>query len=181
MARSVNKVTLIGNLGNDPDVRFTPNGSAVANLSVATGESWKDRNTGQLQEKTEWHRVVIFGKLAEIAQQYLRKGAKVYLEGKLQTRKWQDQQGQDRYTTEIVVDGFGGQLVMLDGRQDNMNTGAPAGGYQQQAPQQQSQFAPQQSGSPAPSQQQAAASPPQQPSAQKQSAGFDDFDDDIPF
>ncbi len=179
MARSVNKVTLIGNLGNDPDVRFTPNGSAVAKLSIATSETWKDRNTGQQQEKTEWHRVVIFGKLAEIAQQYLRKGAKVYLEGKLQTSKWQDQQGQDRYTTEVVVDGFGGQLLMLDSRQDSMNAGAPTGGYQQQAPQQQPQFTPQQVAAPA--HQQASAVPSQQTSTQKQPAGFDDFDDDIPF
>ena len=183
MARGVNKVILIGNLGNDPDVRFTPNGSAVANLSVATSESWKDRNTGQQQEKTEWHRVVIFGKLAEIAQQFLRKGSKVYLEGKLQTRKWQDQQGQDRYTTEIVVDGFSGQLQMLDGRQDGMGAGAPAGGgfQQQPAPQQQPQYAPQQAAPAAPSHQQAAAAPQQAPAQQKQPAGFDDFDDDIPF
>ena len=129
MARGVNKVILVGNLGNDPDVRFTPNGNAVANLSLATSESWKDRNTGQQQEKTEWHRVVIFGKLAEIAQLYLRKGSKIYIEGKLQTRKWQGQDGQDRYTTEIVVDGFSGQMQMLDSRQDGA-TGASMGGGQ---------------------------------------------------
>ncbi|WP_263081785.1 single-stranded DNA-binding protein [Endozoicomonas sp. Mp262] len=181
MARGVNKVILIGNLGNDPDVRYTPNGSAVANLSVATSESWKDRNTGQTQEKTEWHRVVIFGKLAEIAQQFLRKGSKVYLEGKLQTRKWQDQQGQDRYTTEIVVDSFSGQMQMLDGRQEG-----GMGGYQQQ-PGQQYAAAPQQQAAPAPMQrqQQAPAAAPQQPQQQSQpqtqAAGFDDFDDDIPF
>ena len=116
MARGVNKVILVGNLGNDPEVRFTPNGSAIANLSLATSESWKDRNTGQQQERTEWHRVVIFGKTAEIAQQYLRKGSKVYIEGKLQTRKWQGQDGQDRYTTEVVVD-ITGQMQMLDSRQ----------------------------------------------------------------
>ncbi len=179
MARGVNKVILIGNLGNDPDVRYTPNGSAVANLSLATSESWKDRNTGQSQEKTEWHRVVIFGKLAEIAQQYLRKGSKIYLEGKLQTRKWQDQQGQDRYTTEVVVDGFSGQMQMLDGRQD-----AGMGGYQQQqAPQQYAAAPQQQQAAPAPMQQrqQAPAAAPQQPQQQAQPAGFDDFDDDIPF
>ncbi len=182
MARGVNKVILIGNLGNDPDVRYTPNGSAVANLSVATSESWKDRNTGQTQEKTEWHRVVIFGKLAEIAQQFLRKGSKVYLEGKLQTRKWQDQQGQDRYTTEIVVDSFSGQMQMLDGRQEG-----GMGGYQQQ-PGQQYAAAPQQQAAPAPMQRQQqapAAAPQQQPQQQSQpqaqAAGFDDFDDDIPF
>ena len=140
MARGVNKVILIGNLGGDPDVRFTPNGSAVANLNVATSESWTDKNTGQKQDRTEWHRVVVFGKLAEIAQQYLKKGSKVYLEGKLQTRKWQDQQGQDRYTTEVIVDGFGGQLQMLDGRQDDQNQGnqqPQQGGYQQQPARQQ--------------------------------------------
>ncbi|WP_257284854.1 single-stranded DNA-binding protein [Endozoicomonas sp. SESOKO1] len=193
MARGVNKVILVGNLGNDPDVRFTPNGSAVANLSLATSESWKDRNTGQQQEKTEWHRVVIFGKLAEIAQQYLRKGSKVYIEGKLQTRKWQGQDGQDRYTTEIVVDGFSGQMQMLDGRQEGaMGTPSMGGGYQQQAPQQQSytpqeSYTPQQTqqyGSPQQQQQQhqPAQSQQQQPAPQPQPAGgFDDFDDDIPF
>lgn len=124
MTRGVNKVILVGNLGADPEIRYTPNNSAVANLSVATSESWVDKNTNQRQERTEWHRVVIFGKLADIAGQYLKKGSKVYLEGKLQTRKWQDQQGQDRYTTEIVVDGFGGQMQMLDSR--------PEGGYQPQ-------------------------------------------------
>ncbi|MDB2384710.1 single-stranded DNA-binding protein [Endozoicomonas sp.] len=189
MARGVNKVILIGNLGNDPDVRYTPNGSAVANLSIATSDSWTDKNTGQRQDRTEWHRVVIFGKLAEIAQQYLRKGSKVYLEGKLQTRKWQDQQAQDRYTTEIVVDGFSGQMQMLDGRQE----GAGMGGYQQSAPAggQQPYGAPQQSSAPAaapppprqPAPAPAQAQAPQQPQAQpqKKPAGFDDFDDDIPF
>lgn len=125
MTRGVNKVILVGNLGADPEIRYTPNNSAVANLSVATSESWIDKNTNQRQERTEWHRVVIFGKLADIAGQYLKKGSKVYLEGKLQTRKWQDQQGQDRYTTEIVVDGFGGQMQMLDSRSEG-------GGYQPQ-------------------------------------------------
>ncbi len=125
MTRGVNKVILVGNLGADPEIRYTPNNSAVANLSVATSESWVDKNTNQRQERTEWHRVVIFGKLADIAGQYLKKGSKVYLEGKLQTRKWQDQQGQDRYTTEIVVDGFGGQMQMLDSRSEG-------GGYQPQ-------------------------------------------------
>ena len=197
MARGVNKVILIGNLGNDPDVRFTPNGSAVANLSVATSESWRDQNTDQWQEKTEWHRVVIFGKTAEVAQQYLRKGSKVYIEGKLQTRKWQGQDGQDRYTTEVVVAPYGGQMQMLDGRQEGMGSGAPMGGYQQPqqqaAPQQQQYSAPAQQ----PPQQQQQYSAPQtqqrpaaQPAAQQQpqaatqaqpAGGFDDFDDDIPF
>ena len=116
MSRGINKVILIGNLGNEPEIRATPSGTIIANLSLATSEFWKDRNTGHQQEKTEWHRVVIFGKLAEIAQQYLRKGSRIYLEGKLQTRKWQGQDGQDRYTTEIIVDSFNGQLQMLDSR-----------------------------------------------------------------
>jgi len=101
--KGVNKVLLIGNLGNDPDTRYTANGGAVTNLSLATTESWKDKNTGEKQEKTEWHRVVLFGKLGEIAGEYLGKGSKVYIEGKLQTRKWQGKDGQDRYTTEIVA------------------------------------------------------------------------------
>lgn len=113
MARgSVNKVIIIGNLGQDPEIRYMPNGNAVANITVATTETWKDRNTGENQERTEWHRVVLFRRLAEIAGEYLKKGAKTYIEGKLQTRKWQDQNGQDRYTTEIVAD----QLQMLDSR-----------------------------------------------------------------
>ena len=110
--RGVNKVILIGNLGQDPEVRYMPNGNAVTNISVATSESWKDKSTGADQERTEWHRVVMFRRLAEIAGEYLRKGSKVYIEGKLQTRKWQDQNGQDRYTTEIVAD----QMQMLDSR-----------------------------------------------------------------
>ena len=111
-SRGINKVILIGNLGQDPEVRYMPNGGAVCNLTVATSESWKDKNTGENQERTEWHRVVMFRRLAEIAGEYLRKGSKVYLEGKLQTRKWQDQQGNDRYTTEVVAD----QMQMLDSR-----------------------------------------------------------------
>jgi single-strand DNA-binding protein len=107
---------LIGNLGADPDVRYFPDGSALANVSIATSESWKDRSTGEQQERTEWHRVVFRGKLAEIVGQYLRKGSKIYVEGRLQTRKWQGQDGQDRYTTEIVVSGIGGNMMMLDGR-----------------------------------------------------------------
>jgi single-strand DNA-binding protein len=114
----INKVILVGNLGNKPEVKYAANGNAIANLSVATSESWTDKNTGQKTEKTEWHRVSIFGKLAEIAGQYLDKGSKVYVEGKLQTRKWQDQSGQDRYTTEIVISGFNGTLQMLDGKND---------------------------------------------------------------
>jgi len=115
MARSVNKVMLLGNLGADPDVRYTPSGDAVANVRLATSESWKDKNTGAPQERTEWHRIVMFGKLAEIVKQYLHKGSKIYVEGKQHTRKWQGQDGQDRYTTEVVVD-INGTMVMLDGR-----------------------------------------------------------------
>ncbi|MGQ9660688.1 MAG: single-stranded DNA-binding protein [Thermochromatium sp.] len=113
--RGVNKVILIGNLGADPEVRYMPSGDAVANVRLATSESWKDRNTGELQERTEWHNVVFFGKLAEIAKQYLHKGSKIYVEGKLRTRKWQTQDGQDRYTTEVVVD-LNGTMQMLDSR-----------------------------------------------------------------
>ncbi len=112
MARGINKVILVGNLGRDPEVRYSPNGAAIANISVATSESWKDKNTGEQVEKTEWHRVVMFRRLAEIAGEYLKKGSKVYIEGKLQTRKWQGQDGQDRYTTEIVAN----EMQMLDSR-----------------------------------------------------------------
>ena len=127
MARGVNKVLLIGNLGNDPEQKAMPNGNAVTNVSVATAESWKDKQTGQQQERTEWHRVVFFNRLAEIAGQYLTKGSKVYIEGSLRTRKWQDQSGNDRYSTEIV----GSEMQMLDSREGQQS--APA---QQQAPQQ---------------------------------------------
>ncbi len=112
MARGINKVILIGNLGNDPEVRYMPNGGAVANISVATTEQWKDRQTGEQQERTEWHRVVLYRGLAEIAGEYLRKGSKVYIEGRLQTRKWQDQSGNDRYTTEVIAN----DMQMLDSR-----------------------------------------------------------------
>jgi len=155
MARGINKVILIGNLGSDPDVRYTPGGAAVANLSIATTESWKDKNTGQRQDKTEWHRVVCFGRLGEIAGEYLKKGSKVYLEGKLQTRKWQDKQGQDKYTTEIVAN----DLQMLDGRPGGAGDfgGTPMANNQ---PQQKNN----------------------EPMAQPVGAGdFSDFDDDIPF
>jgi len=116
--RGVNKVILVGTLGRDPEVRYTPNGNAIANLNVATSEQWTDKQSGDRQERTEWHRVVIFGKLAEIAGQYLKKGSQVYLEGKLQTRKWQDQSGQERYSTEVVLD-VNGQMQMLGGRNDS--------------------------------------------------------------
>ncbi|MEQ9634624.1 MAG: single-stranded DNA-binding protein [Devosia marina] len=118
MSGSVNKVILVGNLGNDPEVRNLPSGGKVVNLSVATSEKWKDRNTGEQREKTEWHRVVIFSEgLARVAEQYLKKGSKVYLEGQIQTRKWQDQSGTDKYSTEVVLQGFNSALVLLDGLQ----------------------------------------------------------------
>jgi len=116
MAGSVNKVILIGNLGKDPEVRTMQNGGKVANLSLATSESWRDKATGEKKEKTEWHRVVIFGNLAEIAEKYLKKGSKVYVSGSLQTRKWTDQSGTEKYSTEVVLQGYGGELTMLDGK-----------------------------------------------------------------
>ena len=112
MARGINKVILIGNLGNDPDVRYTASGAAVSNISLATTESWKDKETGEQQDKTEWHRIVFFGRLAEIVAEYLKKGSQIYVEGRLQTRKWQDKEGNDRYTTEIVAN----EMQMLGGR-----------------------------------------------------------------
>ncbi|MGB1496501.1 single-stranded DNA-binding protein, partial [Alloalcanivorax venustensis] len=124
MARGVNKVILIGNLGADPETRFMPSGGAVTNIRLATSETWKDRQTGQQQERTEWHRVVFFNKLGEIAGEYLKKGSKVYVEGSIRTRKWQGQDGQDRYTTEIVAN----EMQMLDGR----GGGGDGGGYQNQ-------------------------------------------------
>lgn len=173
MARGINKVIIVGNLGNDPEVRYANNGSAIANLSVATSESWKDKNTGEMQEKTEWHRIVMFNRLGEIAGEYLRKGSKVYIEGKLQTRKWQDQSGNDKYTTEIVAN----EMQMLDSRGDN--AGGGGGGFQprQQAPNQSGgqQSGGQQQGG----QQQGGGQARQQPAAQP--APANDFDDDIPF
>ncbi len=174
---SLNKVILIGNLGKDPETRFLPNGNAVCNFSIATTESWKDKQTGAKQEKTEWHNITMYSRLAEIAGQYLKKGSSVYVEGKLQTRKWQDKQtGVDRYTTEIIAD----EMKMLGGRGDG--GGNAGGGYNQQgggddfnqeysAPAAQQQQAPRQ----APAQ-----SAPQQAAA-KPARNFDDFEDDIPF
>lgn len=140
-SRGVNKVILVGNLGNDPEVRYLPSGGAVANMTLATSESWRDKATGEQKEQTEWHRVVLFGKLAEVAGEYLRKGSQVYIEGQLRTRKWTDQSGTEKYTTEIVVN-VGGVMQMLGGRQSG---GAPAGSGQQQSgnqPQQQQRSAP---------------------------------------
>ncbi|KRA99395.1 single-stranded DNA-binding protein [Devosia sp. Root685] len=128
MAGSVNKVILVGNLGNEPEVRNLPSGGKVVNLSVATSERWRDRNTGEQREKTEWHRVVIFSEgLAKVAEQYLRKGSKVYIEGQLQTRKWQDQSGADKYSTEIVLQGFNASMVLLDGRGEGGGDSAGGG------------------------------------------------------
>ena len=191
MARGVNKVILVGNLGNDPEQKSMPNGNAVTSITVATSESWKDKQTGQQQERTEWHRVIFFNRLAEIAGQYLTKGSKVYIEGSLRTRKWQDQGGQDRYTTEIVAS----EMQMLDSRSQGQQQG-----QQQQAPQQQQQSPQQQRQAPQQQQQnnyqhppqstrqngngsqQSYSSPQQQaPQQQQQPVGMDDFDDDIPF
>lgn len=154
MARGVNKVILIGNLGGDPEMRTMPNGNAVTNMTLATSDSWKDKNTGQMQERTEWHRVSFFGKIAEIAAQYLKKGSKVYIEGRLQTREW-EKDGVKRYTTEIIVD-MGGTMQMLDGRSDE-------GSKYQPAPQQ------------------SQATPQRQAAPQQQQQQQDTFDDDIPF
>jgi single-strand DNA-binding protein len=167
----INKVILVGNLGKDPEVRFMPNGGAVANITVATSDAWKDKQTGEQKERTEWHRVVMFGKLAEIAGEFLKKGSKVYLEGALQTRKWQNQQGQDQYTTEIVLQGFNGVMQMLDGKSSNQGdfqgqqtNQAPhtqqQGGYAQQG--QQTNQAPQQQGGYAQQGQQTNQAPQQQ-------------------
>ncbi|TLF49520.1 single-stranded DNA-binding protein [Halomonas urmiana] len=200
MARGINKVILIGNLGQDPEVRFTPSGTAVANLNLATTDTWMDRQSGQRQERTEWHRIVLFNKTAEIAQQYLKKGSKVYIEGRLQTRKWQDQNGQDKYSTEIVAN----DMQMLDGRGDGggqQGGGRPPQGGQyggqppqqggnfgggQQPPQQGGQYGGGQPQRPAP-QPAPQPAPPQQGGQQGGNYGapdpgsFDDFDDEIPF
>ena len=131
MAGSLNKVMLIGNLGADPEIRSFQNGGKVANLRIATSESWKDRNTGERKEKTEWHTVAIFSEgLVGVVERFLKKGSKVYIEGKLQTRKWQDQNGQDRYSTEVVIQGMGGVLTMLDGAQGGGGGGGRSGGWQ---------------------------------------------------
>jgi len=164
MARGINKVILVGNVGGDPDVRYLPNGNAVTTLSVATSEGWKDKQTGDKQERTEWHRVVCFNRLGEIAGEYVRKGSKLYVEGSLRTRKWQDQQGQDRYTTEIIAS----EIQMLDNK-----TGGSGGGSSSNYDDNQM---------PAYEQQQPAARKPapSQPAKAAQDA-FDELDDDIPF
>ncbi|MEN4767288.1 single-stranded DNA-binding protein [Duffyella gerundensis] len=160
-SKGVNKVILVGNLGQDPEVRYLPAGGAVANITLATSESWRDKQTGETKEKTEWHRVVLFGKPAEVAGEYLRKGSQVYIEGRLTTRKWTDQSGQDRYTTEIHVN-VGGTMQMIGGRSE-----AGAGNRPQQ------------------NQQNQQSQQPQQQNAQTHQRGNNeppmDFDDDIPF
>lgn len=206
MARGINKVILIGNLGQDPEVRYMPQGGAVANLTVATSESWNDKATNERKEQTEWHRVVIYNRLAEIAGEYLRKGSKIYVEGKLKTRKWQDKEGVERYTTEVVAN----ELQMLDGRGgDNQQQGGgqqggyqrpqpqagqQQGGYQKPSqPQQQAGYQQQQGGYQQPAQQSAQQQsyqkpqqqggyqqPAQQPAQQPVEPNID-FDDDIPF
>lgn len=189
MARGVNKVILVGNVGQDPEVRQSSGGNAITNISVATSESWKDKTTGQKQEKTEWHRVVMFNRLGEIAGEYLRKGSKVYIEGKLQTRKWQGQDGQDRYTTEIVAN----EMQMLDPQQPQQQAQQyPVPQYPQQQPvpqYPQQQLAPQYpQHQPAPQHPQPVPQqtpvPNQQPAPQQAPApqqGMESFDDDIPF
>jgi single-strand DNA-binding protein len=151
MARGINKVILVGHLGRDPEVRYSPNGGAVTNITLATSESWKDKNSGEKQERTEWHRVVFFGRLAEIAGEYLKKGRQIYVEGRLQTRKWQDKEGKDRYTTEIVA----GEMQMLGSREGR---GAPSDAGESEAA--------------------AGAAPSGRPAAKSTAQ---DFDDDIPF
>lgn len=186
-SRGINKVIIVGNLGQDPEVRFMPNGGAVANFTVATSETWKDKQTGEQKERTEWHRIVIYQRLAEIAGEYLQKGAKVYLEGRLSTRKWQNQQGQDQYTTEIIVN----DMQMLDSRHGGQ---APAqkqggfnqapqqvgynqnqGGFQQKPPQQQGGYQQNQGN------QQAQGGFNQNQQNQKVNPQEPNFDDDIPF
>ncbi len=166
MARGVNKVILVGNLGKDPDVRYMPSGSAVTNVTIATSESWKDKQSGEKQERTEWHNVVFFNRLGEIAGEYLKKGSKVYVEGSLRTRKWQDKtSGQDRYSTEIVAS----EMQMLDSRGGAGDSGGGYGGGQSQN-QNQNQ-----------NQNQSGGAPNNQSQGSAPAQGFDDFDDDIPF
>ncbi len=174
---SVNKVIVIGNLGRDPEVRYTPSGAAVCNVSVATTRNWKNKESGDKQEETEWHRVVFYDRLAEIAGEYLKKGRSVYVEGRLKTRKWQDKEGRDTYTTEIIAE----QMQLLGGREgmgagggeDGGSAGASRGGY--------SRDGEEGSAAPAPAPRPASRQAAPKPAPQKSSTGFDDMDDDIPF
>jgi single-strand DNA-binding protein len=175
---SVNKVTLIGNLGRDPEVRYTPNGAAVCNVSVATTRNWKDKSSGEKVEETEWHRVVFYDRLAEIAGEYLKKGRSVYVEGRMKTRKWQDKDGKDNYTTEIVAD----QMQLLGGREGGGMGGGGGGGYGQQAGGDDfNQEAPAPDSRPAARPAAAQRPAPAPAPAAKSATGFDDMDDDIPF
>lgn len=169
MSRGVNRVIIIGNLGNDPEVRYMPTGGAVANITVATSESWTDKQTNEKKEHTEWHKVVFHGRLAEIAGEYLRKGSKVYLEGKLKTRKWQDQQGVERYTTEILAN----EMQMLDGKQESQSSNG-------QATVKQSQQKPQQRQQPQQGFNQPRQAPPQGYHGQMPHEQFGNFDDQLP-
>ena len=172
---SINKVILIGNLGRDPEVRYTPSGAAVCNVSVATTRNWKDKSSGDKVEETEWHRVVFYDRLAEIAGEYLKKGRPVYVEGRLKTRKWQDKDGKDNYTTEIVAE----QMQLLGGREGG--GGGGYGGGQGGNPEDYSQEAPSAPSRPAARPAAAHRPAPAPAPAQKSSTGFDDMDDDIPF
>lgn len=173
-SRGVNKVILVGNLGQDPEVRYMPSGGAVANLTLATSESWRDKQTGEMKEQTEWHRVVMFGKLAEVAGEYLRKGSQVYIEGQLRTRKWTDQSGQERYTTEINVPQIGGVMQMLVvARAAARRQAVSSRGWGQPQQPQQPQGGNQFSGGAQSRPQQSAPAPSNEPPM--------DFDDDIPF
>jgi single-strand DNA-binding protein len=168
MARGINKVIVVGNLGGDPETRYMPSGAAVTNLTVATNESWKDKQTGEQKDRTEWHKVAMFGRLAEIAAEYLRKGSQVYIEGKLRTRKWQDQQGNDRWTTEIIAD----EMQMLGGRGGGGASGGGSGGGGGGASAGRSE-------APAPGS--APSGPAPSGPAPSGPSSSDDFDDDIPF
>ena len=173
MARGVNKVILVGNLGKDPEVRYTPSGSAVANVTIATSDQWKDKQTGEQQERTEWHRVVFFNRLAEVVGEYVKKGQQIYVEGRIQTRKWQDQSGQDRWSTEIVAN----EMQMLGGRGGGAGAGS---GFDQGMDQ---SAAPQQRPAPSapPAQGQGGGQQNAPANAPAQGGAYDDFDDDIPF
>jgi single-strand DNA-binding protein len=166
---SINKVILIGNLGRDPEVRYTPNGAAICNVTIATSRNWKDKNSGERMEETEWHRVVFYDRLAEIAGEYLKKGRPVYVEGRLKTRKWQDKDGVEKYTTEIIAD----QMQMLGGRDGGGDEGGGGGGggYSRSS----------EGGGGGGSRPAARAPAASKPAPQKSSTGFDDMDDDIPF
>ena len=173
---SINKVILIGNLGRDPEVRYTPNGAAICNVTIATSRNWKDKNSGEKMEETEWHRVVFFDRLAEIAGEYLKKGRPVYVEGRLKTRKWTDKDGVEKYTTEIMADN----MQLLGGREGGGDEGGGGGGYSSRG----SQGGGEGGGGGAPRQERSApAARPaaSKPAATKSSTGFDDMDDDIPF